>query len=246
MNLKELKNHFAPTGVLRVSINLGNPVLANRSKETDEPVGVSVDLAKEFAKELGVTAEMILFDSAGKSVEAVTQEYADIGFFAIDPLRGKLINFTAPYILITGSYLVPNTSPIQSMDEIDQFNNRVVVGKGSAYDLYLTRVLKNATIIQAATSPTVVDEFVEIEAEVAAGVTQQLEFDLKRFPNHRLLPGHFMNIKQAMGVPKSKGEFAAEYLWFFVERMKESGFVARSLQRHGIKGALIAPLEGSA
>lgn len=237
----DLRKAFAPTGKLRASINLGNPILANKNPQTGEPFGVSIDLARAFAKRLGVDIELVVFDAAGKSVEAVRGEQADIGFFAIDPLRGEGIAFTSPYVLIEGSYLVPEKSPIHSNEEVDRQGIRVTVGKGSAYDLFLTRELKLAEIVRAPTSPTVVDVFVEQMLEVAAGVKQQLEADMNRFSGYRLLPGRFMVIQQAMGTPKSRGSDASTYLAKFVEEMKASGFVAEALHRHGIQGASVAP-----
>ena len=236
-----LRKAFAPTGKLRASINLGNPILANKTPQTGEPFGVSIDLARAFAKRLGVDIELVVFDAAGKSVEAVRGEQADIGFFAIDPLRGEGIAFTSPYVLIEGSYLVPEKSPIRSIEEVDRPGVRVTVGKGSAYDLLLTRELKQAEIVRAPTSPTVVDVFIEQMLEVAAGVKQQLEADMHRFSGYRLIPGRFMVIQQAMGAPKSRGPEAAAYLANFVEEMKASGFVSEALYRHGIQGASVAP-----
>lgn len=238
---QQLIQTFTPTNKLRASINLGNPILANKDPQSGIPFGVSVDLAKNFAKLLGVELELVVFDSAGKSVEAVTAEKADIGFFAVDPLRGEGISFTAPYVLIEGAYLVKNDSSIQVNQEVDDAKNKVVVGKGSAYDLFLSRELKHAEIVRAPTSPTVVDVFVRDAHDVAAGVRQQLEVDMKRFTGFRLLPGRFMVIQQAMGLPKSYGSEAAELLSEYVEAMKSSGFVAQSLERHGIEGASVAP-----
>lgn len=232
---------FAPTGTLRASINLGNPILANRDATSGEPVGVSIDLARALAQRLGLALELLVFDTAAKSVEAVTQEQADIGFFAIDPLRGEGISFTAAYVLIEGSYMVPDASAIQSNEEVDQPGIRVTVGKGSAYDLFLSRELKRAEIVRAPSSPAVVDVFVAQGLDVAAGVKQQLQADAGRYPGLRLLPGRFMVIQQAMGVPKGRGAAAAECLREFVEDMKASGFVAQALARHGIQGASVAP-----
>ena len=141
--------------------------------------------------------------------------------------------------------MVRTDSNIQSNDEVDAAGHRVTVGKGSAYDLFLTRELKRADIVRAPSSPTVVDVFVEQALDVAAGVKQQLEVDIKRFPNLRLLPGRFMVIQQAMGLPKSRGEDAAEVLRGFVEEMKASGFIVDALARHGIQGASVAPLSAS-
>jgi polar amino acid transport system substrate-binding protein len=231
---------FAPTGKLRASINLGNPILANAGAD-GRPFGVSVDLATELARALGVELELVVFDAAGKSVEAVVAGQADVGFFAIDPVRGADIAFTAPYVLIEGYYLVRDASPITLNAQVDAAHHRVVVGKGSAYDLYLTRELKQATILRAPTSPTVVEVFLREGAEVAAGVKQQLAADAAKAGGLRLLEQRFMVIQQAMGVPKSRGGEAAAYLAAFVEQMKASGFVARALERHRIKGASVAP-----
>jgi ABC-type amino acid transport substrate-binding protein len=232
---------IAPTGVLRASINLGNPILANADKATGAPVGVSVDLAGAFAERLGVELELVVFDAAGKSVEAVAGDRADVGFFAIDPVRGAQIAFTEAYVLIEGSYLVREGSPLRQNDEVDREGVAVTVGKGSAYDLYLTRELKHARIVRAPTSPTVVQTFLEQGLDVAAGVKQQLEADSRAHAGLRLLPGRFMVIQQAMGTPKTRGADAARALWSFVEEMKASGFVADALKRHGIEGASVAP-----
>ena len=232
---------FAPTGRLRASINLGNPILAHADPDTGQAGGVSVDLAAAFAERLGVPLDLVVFKTAGQSVEAVTQEQADIGFFAIDPARGAGIGFTGPYVLIEGCYLVREGSTLRTNEEVDRAGTRVVVGAGSAYDLFLTREVKHATLVRAPSSQAVVETFVSQGLDVAAGVKQQLEADALRFPGHRLLPGRFMVIQQAMGCPKSRGEEARAALAAFVETMKAEGFVQRALDRHGISGASVAP-----
>jgi polar amino acid transport system substrate-binding protein len=238
-----IRSAFTPTGTLRAAINLGNPILAYRG-EDGAARGVSVDLAGEFARLLGVDLELVVVATAGKSVDAVASDGADIGFFAIDPLRGAHIAFSAAYVLIEGCYLVKDASPIRANGDVDAAAHRVVVGTGSAYDLYLTRTLQHAQILRAPTSPAVVDTFLESGADVAAGVKQQLEADAQRRGGLRLLDGRFMVIQQAMGVPKSRGEDAAAFLAHVVERMKAGGFVAEALGRHGVRGASVAPPAG--
>jgi polar amino acid transport system substrate-binding protein len=242
MNISpDLVARLAPTGSLRAAINLGNPILAGREAQTGAPIGVSVDLAREFARRLGVGVELMVFDAAGKSVEAVATEQADIGFFAVDPLRGAGITFSAPYVLIEGCYLVADGSPIRANEDVDRAGRVVVVGQGSAYDLYLSRELKQASIVRAPTSPAVVDTFIAQRADVAAGVKQQLEADAARIGGLRLLAGRFMVIQQAMGTPKGRGAAVSGCLAQFVEEMKAGGFVAAALARHGIQGASVAP-----
>lgn len=235
-----LRDAFAPTGTLRAAINLGNPILA-RSGADGQPAGVSVDLAGELARVLDVPLALVVFDGAGKSVAAVAGGAADVGFFAIDPARGEQIAFTAPYVLIEGYYLVREDSPVTSNAQVDVEGHTVMVGRGSAYDLFLTRQLQHATIVRAPTSQAVVGEFLAQGTDVAAGVRQQLQADAARHGGVRLLGERFMVIEQAMGLPKDRGEAAAQQLWTFVEAMKACGFVSAALARHRIDGAVVAP-----
>ena len=231
---------LAPTGKVRAAINFGNPILASKNPATGEASGVSVDLARELGKRLGVPVELVTFDAAGKVAEAVKAKSVDIAFVAIDPVRAADTTFTGPYVIIEGAYLVRNDSPIKANSEVDRSGVKVAAGKGSAYDLYLTRELKQATIVRAPTSPQVVDFFIAEKLDVAAGVKQQLQMDAKRVPGVKLLDGRFMVINQAMGTPRGR-DAGAEYLARFVEEMKASGFVAEALKRHNIEGALVAP-----
>jgi polar amino acid transport system substrate-binding protein len=227
------------TGKLRAAINFGNPILASRDAN-GEPRGVSVDLAREAARRLGLPVELVLFNSAGSVVEAVKARQVDLAYVAIDPVRAADMEYTAPYVIIEGAYLVRNNSPLQRNDDVDRPGTRVAVGRGSAYDLFLTRKLKSATLVRAPTSPSVTNLFLAQNLEVAAGVKQQLEADAKRVGGVRLLPGRFMVIEQAMGVPKGRSA-AQAWLSDFIEEMKASGFVADALKRHGIEGAAVAP-----
>lgn len=231
---------FAPTGVLRASINVGNPVLARRDGAAGA-AGVSVDLARALAAELGVGVELQVYETAARSVAAVAAGEADIGFFAIDPLRGAGVRFSAAYVQIEGAYLVRDGSPLADNTEVDRPGTTVMVGQGSAYDLFLTRELKAATLRRAPSSPAVVEAFLAEGADVAAGVKPQLQAEAARLGGLRLLPGRFMVIEQAMGLPAARGDAAQQALHDFVERMKAGGFVAQALQRHGVQGAAVAP-----
>ncbi len=236
-----LARALAPGGRLRASINVGNPVLAHRDPATGEAAGVSVDLARELGRALGVGVELIVFGKAADSVGAVRGEQADVGFFAIDPARGEGLRFTAPYLLIEGSYLVPQASGLRDNAGVDRPGIRVAVGQGSAYDLFLSRELHAAQVERVAGAPAVRAALQTGRVQVAAGIRQVLEGWAGQDPSLRLLPGRFMVIQQAMGLPASRGDAAAEALAGFVERMKATGFVAGALARHGVQGASVAP-----
>nr|WP_314623497.1 ABC transporter substrate-binding protein [uncultured Noviherbaspirillum sp.] len=240
-----VRSELAPSGKLRAAINLGNPILASKDATSGEARGVSVDLARELGRRLGVPVDLVTYTAAGKVVDGAKANEWDIAFVAIDPKRGAEMAQTMPYVVIEGAYLVPQASPIRTNADVDRQGNRVVVGTGSAYDLYLTREIKAAQLVRAPTSPLVVDTMQKQGYEVAAGVRQQLESDAKRIPGLRMLDGRFMVINQAMAMPK--GRPAGErYLGAFVEEMKASGFVAQALARHRIEGAAVAGPGGGA
>ena len=239
---QKLASAFAPQGVIRAVINLGNPVLAQRSEGQAMPTGVSVDMVTELGRWLGLVVEPIVVTSAGAAVETMRRGEADIGFFAIDPARSAGISFSTPYVNIEGAYAVRENSPIHSMAEVDRAGVRIAVGQNSAYDLFLKREVKAAQLVHAPTSQAVVAMFLAQNLDVAANVRQQLEADMKLNPGTmRMLPGSFMTINQAIGFAAGRDPEALVYLTRFVEEMKASGFVAEALKRHGIEGAAVAP-----
>ena len=232
---------FAPTGRLRASINLGNPILAGTDPATGRARGISVDLAQALAERLGVALETIEFPAAAKSVDAVTGGVADVGFFAVDPLRGAEVAFTAPYLLIEGAYLVRDDSRCRANEDVDMAGTTVAVGQGSAYDLFLTRELKQAAFLRVAGAQAVVEALLAGRTDVAGGIRQVLVDVAARTPGVRVLPGRFMVIRQAMGLARSRGPAAERALRAFVEEMKAGGFVAAAMQRHAVAGATVAP-----
>lgn len=232
---------LAPGGTLRAAINFGNPILARRAPDKEQAEGVSVDLARELARRLGVDIELLTFNAAGAVVQALKDQQVDVAFVAIDPLRGQDVAYTAPYVVIEGAYLVRQDSPIRRNEDVDRPGVRVAVGPGSAYDLFLRRELKQASLVNAPGSAAVVEHFLAQHLEVAAGIRQPLEAEARRRPGLRVLPGRFMAIQQAMGTPRVRGEAGVAYLREFIEDMKASDFVAQALQRHGIEGATVAP-----
>ncbi|QWD99414.1 ABC transporter substrate-binding protein [Polynucleobacter sp. MG-5-Ahmo-C2] len=233
---------FAPTGTLRVGINLGNPVLAYEDVVTKKLSGITIDIAHEIGQRINLPVQLIPFKTASATVDGVKSGDIDLVFVAIDPVRGADISYTPAYIQIEGAYMVKTSSPFKSNEEVDMAGSEIVVGKGSAYDLYLTREIQHATLLRAASSQTVVDDFMSGKGNVAAGVKQQLESDARRYEGLRMLPGRFMVIDQAIGIPKARPNFeiTITYLSEVITQLKQSGFVANVMQRHNIQGAKVA------
>jgi polar amino acid transport system substrate-binding protein len=232
----DVVKELAPTGRLRVAINLGNIVLAQKDA-AGKPRGVTIDLANELGRRLRVPVEFVPFDAAGKVFEALKTGTLDILFLAIEPVRANEIAFTAPYVLIEGVYMVPKESALNSVAEVDRTGVRIGVNKGSAYDLFLTRTLKNASLVRGDDGIAL---FKTEKLEAAAGVKQPTVAYAKTDPAVRMIEGRFMEIRQAMGTPKGR-EAGARYLRDFIEEMKASGFVADSLKRSNQPDAAVAP-----
>jgi polar amino acid transport system substrate-binding protein len=232
---------LAPTGKLRAAINFGNSVLAQRGPD-GQPMGVTGDLSRELAKRLGVPVEFIAYDAAGKVFDDVANNKWDIGFVAIEPVRASVIEFSAPYVIIEGTYMVRKDSPLKTIADVDKPGIRIAVGPKSAYDLYLTRTIKHATLVRAESGGgrAMIDLFVKDNLEVAAGVRQPLEDYAKDHSEMRVMEGAFQQINQAMGVPKGKTA-GAKYVAAFVEEMKASGFVADALKRSNQKAKVAPP-----
>jgi polar amino acid transport system substrate-binding protein len=238
--LPDAVSDLAPSGRLRAAINFGNPVLAQKDPVTGEPRGVSAELARELAARLGVPVSFVAYETAGMVFDAVKSSAWDIAFLAIDPIRAAGIEFTAPYVIIEGTYAVPLHSLFQSAAEVDRKGVRIAVGRGAAYDLFLTRVLKNAELVRAASSQDAFEVFLADKLDAVGGVRQALVTFAASHPGVRVLPGRFMAIEQAMGMPKGR-EAGARYLRSFVEEMKASGFVANALAASGHAEAAVAP-----
>ena len=227
---------LAPNGTLRAAINIANPVLVQRNPVTGAPCGVTIDLVRELEKRLGVRAEQVVIDGAGKSFDAVKSASCDIGFLAIEPARAAEMDFTGPYVIIEGVYAVRTDGPLKSNEDVDREGVRIAVNKGAAYDLYLTRSLKKATLVRPENA---FDAFLREGLEAVAGVKQGVVRFLEGTPVARLLPSRFMEIQQAMCLPKGR-DVGAKYLRAFVEEMKASGFVAEALKRAGQEDATVA------
>jgi probable AcnD-accessory protein PrpF len=231
---------IAPSGVLRVGINLGNPVIAQKDEAGGEPRGVGAALGRELARRLGLPVAFVTYDTAGKMADAVKAGAWDVAFLAVDPARATDIEFTAPYVHIEGTYLVRADSPHRKVADLDREGIRIAVGNKTAYDLYLSREIGHATLERADGSAAAIAKFLAEGLDAAAGVRQPLEKYAAERPGLRVLDESFMVIRQASGVPKGRPQ-AAQYLAAFIEEAKRSGFVAKALKESGQGDVTIAP-----
>ena len=231
---------LAPTGQLRVGINYGNPVLATRDPSSGDLRGVAVDLARELGKRVDVPVELVAFESAGRMFDAVKAGAWDVAFLAVDPGRADQIDFTAPYIEIEGTYLVPAGSPLHAIGDVDREGVRIGISSKSAYDLFLSRSLQRAQLVQAPDPNAAFELILKSKVDVVAGVRQHLVANVEKLPGSRVLDGRFMAIQQALGIPKGR-DAGATYLREFIDDVKASGLVARAIEKAGVRGVSVPP-----
>jgi len=231
---------FAPTGALRIGVNYGNPVIAQKDPGGGAPRGVGPELGREIARRLGVPAAYVAYETAGKMADGVRDGSWDVAFLAGDPARASDIAFSAPYVQIEGTYMVRRDSPLAAVADADREGLRIAVGDKTAYDLFLTRTLKHAKLVRAPTSKAAIALFLSEKLDAVAGVKNPLVAAAAKDGELRVIEGNFMVIGQAAGVPRAR-EAAAAWLREFIDEAKSSGFVARALAASGVTDATVAP-----
>lgn len=236
-----VKSQLAPHGVLRAAINMGNFLLVTGETASGDPDGVSPDMARAIADRLGVPVKFIPYAKPSELADAAGTDTWDIGNIGAEPQRAEKIEFTAAYTEIEATYLVPPGSTIQSIADVDKPGNRISVSKGSAYELWLERNIKNAELVRANGIPAAFEQFVSQKMDALASLRPALLGDVTKLPGSRILDGQFAAVQQAVGTGKANTEGAA-FLKAFVEEAKASGLVASFIKKHGVEGRLtVAP-----
>ena len=239
--LEQIRKEIAPTGKLRVAINLGNFLLVTGKTSTGEPKGVSPDMAHAIAARLELPVEFVLFDTPGAIADAATDDVWDIGNIGAEPERAKVITFTSAYCEIESTYLLPPDSTLQSIEEVDSKGVRIATYGRAAYGLWLSANIQLAQLVKTEGMDASYDLFVEQGLDALAGLRPRLVEDAKRLPGSRVLDGQFSAVQQAIGT-KPERKLSHAFLQEFVDHAKASGLVAKLMARHGVTELLsVAP-----
>ena len=238
-DISAARSDLAPNGKLRVGINFGNNLLTARDPVTRAPSGIALDLAAELGRRLGVPVEIVSYESAGALADSASTGAWEVGFLGAEPQRANQISFTAAYLEIEATYLVPPGSPLRTIADVDREGVRIVTTAKAAYDLYLQRSLQHARLFHAANADSVFELFVSEKMDALAGLKPRLVTDHGNLPGSRILEGRFTAVQQAVGTPKGH-DAGAEYLREFVEDVKATGLVARTIEKNGVRGVSVA------
>jgi polar amino acid transport system substrate-binding protein len=240
MSLSLVRSQLAPTGVLRAGINLSNFLLVTSRAANGDPQGVSPDMAAAIAARLGVPVVYVPFPRPGELADAAGTDTWDIGLIGAEPARAEKIEFSPAYAEIEATYLVPQGSKLHSIDQVDSAGTRIAVAARSAYDLWLERNIRQATLVRTEGLDASFDVFVRDGLEALAGLKPRLLSDVQRLPGSRILDGRFTAVQQAIGTTRGNVAGAA-FLRDFVEEAKTSGLVASLIERHKVQGLSVAP-----
>ena len=233
-------SELAPTGKLRIGLNYGNFLLVLKDAPDGTPRGIAPDLGRELGRRIGVPVEFVRYDAAGKLADGVKSGDWDVAFLGAEPARANEIAFTAAYLEIPVTYLVPAGSPLRTLADVDRAGVRVAVSARSAYDLYLSRTLKRAQLVRAEGIDGSHALFLKEKLEALAGLKPRLASDAEKLPGSRVLDGQVTAVQQAVGTPKARSA-GAQYLREFVEDAKRSGLVAQAIDKHRVRGVTVAP-----
>ena len=236
---------LTPTGTLRVGINLGNFLLTSKDPVSGEPRGIAVDLGRELGRRLGAPVEIVGYPTPGELADAAPSGAWDVGFLGAEPHRAKEIIFTAAYVEIEATYLVRPGSSLRALSDVDRAGVRIAVPEKSAYELYLSRTLKHAQLARTKGGDAAFKLFVEDKLDALAGLKPRLVKDHEKLPGSRILDGRFTAVQQAIGIPKGR-DAGANFLRAYVEDIKASGLVARTIDENGVRGLSVAPPAGDA
>jgi polar amino acid transport system substrate-binding protein len=236
----QVRSELAPTGKLRVGVNFQNALLTRKDPATGEASGIVLDLAHELGRRLGAPVEIVPYPTAGHLADAVKTGAWDVAFLAADPQRANAIAFTAPYLEIETTYLVPAGSPFRRVEDVDREGVRIAVGAKGGPDLALTRILKHAQLVRAPSTAAATRLFATDKLDALAGLKPGLVQEAEKMPGSRVLEGRFSVVGQAAGTHKDR-VIGAKYLGEFIEDIKTSGLVARVIEKNGIRGVSIAP-----
>jgi len=239
-NIPAVRAALAPTGTLRVALNMSNTLLTATDPATGEPCGLAADLGRELGQRLGVPVALLPYPNPGVLADAASTGVWDVGFIGAEPQRAQEIDFTAAYVEIEATYLVPPGSPLQAIAEVDRPGIRIAAPERSAYELYLSRSLQHAQLVRLQGADNAFKRFVTDKLDALAGLRPRLVMDQDALPGSRLLDGNFTAVQQAAGAPKGR-PVGAQYLCAFIEDIKSTGLVARTIAKHNVRGLTVAP-----
>ena len=228
--MQKVYRELAPAGTLRAAVNFGNSMVVQRDSANGTPRGLAVELANHLARRLSVPVSIAGFDGALQIFESGLAGDWDLAFLAIEEARRPQADFTAPFVVVEGTYLVRDDSPFRNVLDVDRDGVRIAVGQGGFYDLRLTRTLRHAQLVRAPTNRDAIELFLSDRLDALPGLRQPLVALAQASPGLHVIEGRFSVVEQAMAVPK--GHTAGlRYLNTYVEQVKSCDWFTAAQHR---------------
>jgi polar amino acid transport system substrate-binding protein len=234
---RDVQSQLAPTGTLRVGLNLSTTLLAVRDPVSGEMRGVAIDISRELGRRMDMPVRFIGY-ATGQLDQKIGAGEWDVAFFAIEPARAEKVSFSSPYAEIETTYLVRNNSELRNAQDVDREGLTVAVSRGAGYESTLARSLKRAKLLRTGGFAKSIKQLSENKADAVSGLKPQLLEYASATPGFRVVDGNFASVEQAIGVEKGR-DAADKYLRSFIDELKQSGFIARSIEANQANGLTI-------
>jgi len=239
----EARQALAPTGKLRVALQLANPLNVTQAAPSAEMTGVGFDLGKELAQRIGVPFEPVFYPSVGALLDSSQSGAWDVAFIGFSAARAQQWDFTGLHVEVDFGYLIPAGSSISTMDQVDRPAVRIAVQQNSGPDTFFTGTLRNAVVIRASSNPAALEAVKSGAADVMGSIKPVL-FELSsQLPGSRVLDGRAGIDPHAMAMPKGRGDLAVTYARQYIENAKAEGRVQAAIDRAGVGGVVVAQLQ---
>ena len=238
--IESISKKLAPTGELRVGLNMSNFLLVSSKDINGLPEGVSPDIGKKLAEELNVICKLVQFEKPGLLADAVNDDKWDIGNIACEKERAKYIDFSDPYVNIDANFIFRKKDNFMSNEEINSSGIKIAVLERSAYDLWLTENFKKAELIKVNTMDNSHKLFREGVVDVLAGLKPKLIEELKLNSDFKIISNPFTYIKQSIGIRKGNPEIL-DFLNKFISKMIKEAFIEGLLKKHKVQDKLSIP-----
>ena len=238
----EARQALAPTGKLRVALQLANPLNVIRDSASGEMTGVGFDLGKELARRIGVPFEPVLYPSVGALLDSGKSGAWDVAFVGFSPARAEEWDFTGLHLEVEFGYLIPAGSAISTMADVDRPGIRISVQEKSGPDIFFSRTLKNTETVRASSNPGALEALRSGRADVMGSIKPVLFEMSNQLPGSRVLDGRPGIDPHAMAMPKGR-DLGVAYARRFIEDAKSDGLLKTAIERAGLRGVVVTPLK---
>lgn len=230
---------LAPHGKLRLAFPVASALYVTKDPATGTLKGMSLDIGAALAARLGVPFEPQPCAAVRDLIAATGADHWDIATIVMEAEREKIFDYSKAYLEADSTYLVPAGSTIRTVAEADKPGTRIGVAEKSAFDNFLTRAIKHATLVRYPGVGAAFEGLRSNASDAVAAPRQVLAAAQGSFPGSRILDDSFDVARVGIVVPKGRQAAGLAYVNAFLNEAIASGWIAQAIERAGVKGSKV-------